>query len=172
MVFSNTWTLLWILYNSWKWRSKRSRCFTLHTFDGCSRRRVLRFCLRFFRIRKKSWISGFFAKTRFSHDVFHGFTHKCSSAFKCSRLLGTTAVNSSICEQFNANIQKIKRSSKLMSQNHFNTYNFLYICGTKKTIIVSKETCCCCLWKTRTTWMKLFDFPDHKHVVLDDKRHV
>ena len=71
--------------------------------------------------------AGFFAKTRFFHDVFHGYVHKCSSAFKCNRLLGTNAINSSICEQFNSYIQKIKRSSKLMSQHHFALYLQFFI---------------------------------------------
>ena len=66
--------------------------------------------------------SGYFARTRFFHDVFHGFTHKCTQSFRCSRLLGFDAVNSSICEQFNSYIQKIKGSARLMSQAHFTLY--------------------------------------------------
>ena len=32
--------------------------------------------------------SGFFKNTRFYHDIFYGFTHKCSPALRCSTLNG------------------------------------------------------------------------------------
>lgn len=71
--------------------------------------------------------SGFFRDTRFFHDVFHGYTHKCSPAFKCERLLGFECVNTSICEQFNSFLQRIKASAKLMSQCHFAYYVQFFI---------------------------------------------
>ncbi|XP_057307007.1 uncharacterized protein LOC130645141 [Hydractinia symbiolongicarpus] len=78
--------------------------------------------------------SGFFAKTRFFHDVFHGYTHKCTNAFKYNRLLASSAINSSICEQFNSYIQNIKSSCKLMSQTHFALYLqfFIYLWNQHK----------------------------------------
>ena len=71
--------------------------------------------------------AGFFQDTKFYHDYFHGFTHKCSKSFRCDKLLGFSQINSSICEQFNAFIKKIKKSSKLMTQSHFNFYLQFFI---------------------------------------------
>ena len=71
--------------------------------------------------------SGYFSKTRFFHDIFHGYSHKCTKSFRCNRLLGFDAVNSSICEQFNCYIQKIKASARLMSQAHFTLYLQFFI---------------------------------------------
>jgi len=71
--------------------------------------------------------SGYFKNTRFFHDIFHGFTHKCSKAFHCDRLDGFNGVNSSICEQFNSFIQNIKSSSKLMTQCHFSFFIQFFI---------------------------------------------
>ncbi|XP_057302291.1 uncharacterized protein LOC130636556 isoform X1 [Hydractinia symbiolongicarpus] len=81
--------------------------------------------------------SGYFKDTRFFHDVFHGYTHSCSSAFRYNGLLGFEAVNSSICEQFNSFMQKIKTSAKLMSQTHFTFYLqfFIYIWNKKKEFL-------------------------------------
>ena len=50
--------------------------------------------------------AGFFRSSQFYHDVFHGYTHKCSSAFRCEKLAGFSKVNTSICEQFNSFIKK------------------------------------------------------------------
>ena len=71
--------------------------------------------------------SGYFGRTRFYHDVFHGYTHKCSPAFRCDTLHGFDTVNSSICEQFNSFLQKIKTSAKLMSQVHFSFFLQFFI---------------------------------------------
>ena len=71
--------------------------------------------------------SGFFENTRFFHDIFHGYTHKCSDIFKSNRLLGFKGLNTSICEQFNSFIQCIKASSKLMTQEHFTFYVQFFI---------------------------------------------
>jgi len=78
--------------------------------------------------------SGYFKNTRYYHDVFHGFTHKCSKVFRCDRLNGFGGLNTSICEQFNSFIQNIKVSSKLMNQAHFNFYLqfFIHIWNQKK----------------------------------------
>jgi len=78
--------------------------------------------------------SGYFQDTRYFHDVFHGFSHKCSKVFRCDRLLGFDAYNTSICEQFNSFIQSIKTSSKLMTQCHFSFYLqfFIHIWNEKK----------------------------------------
>ena len=66
--------------------------------------------------------SGYLQNTHFYHDVFHGFTHKCTPAFRCDKLKAFKTVNSSICEQFNSFIQSMKTSSKLMPQCHFSFY--------------------------------------------------
>ena len=66
--------------------------------------------------------SGYFQNTRFYHDYFHGYTHKCTSAFRQDTLAGFKPVNSSICEQFNSFLQCIKTSAKLMNQTHFTFY--------------------------------------------------
>ena len=71
--------------------------------------------------------SGYYKNTSFFHDVFHGYTHSCSRAFRCDRLTKFDAVNSSICEQFNSFLQKIKTSAKLMSQTPFPFYLQFFI---------------------------------------------
>jgi hypothetical protein len=87
--------------------------------------------------------SGYFANTRFFHDVFHGYSHKCTKAFRCNRLLGFNSVNSSICEQFNSYIQKIKKSAKLMSQPHFMLYLqfFIHLWNQSKYETFRKKLC-------------------------------
>ncbi|XP_057294962.1 uncharacterized protein LOC130623486 [Hydractinia symbiolongicarpus] len=71
--------------------------------------------------------SGYFQDTRFFHDVFHGFSHKCSQAYNSSRLSGMNSPNTSICEQFNSFLQRIKASAKLMGQAHFTFYVQFFI---------------------------------------------
>jgi len=71
--------------------------------------------------------SGFYNNTRFFHDIFHGYSHKCSSAFKSNRLNGFKGFNTSICEQFNSFLQCIKASSRLMTQEHFTFYTQFFI---------------------------------------------
>ena len=82
----------------------------------------------------ESWDS--FVQLVFFHDVFHGFTHSCSAAFKCSHLRSFDGINSSICEQFNSFIQKIKMSGKLMGQARFVFYLqfFIKIWNEKKRV--------------------------------------
>ncbi len=63
--------------------------------------------------------SGFFLDTEFFHDVFHGFSHKCTVCFKSSRLVGFEKVDTEICEQFNSFIQFLKYGVRQMSQVHF-----------------------------------------------------
>ena len=70
--------------------------------------------------------SGFFSKTRFFHDIFHGLSHKCSKVFSSARLDGLE-VNTSICEQFNSYLQCIKSAGRLMSQAHFVFYVQFFI---------------------------------------------
>ena len=66
--------------------------------------------------------SDFYKDVRFFHDIFHGFSHKCSTAYRSSRLHGFECINSEICEQFNSFIQCIKPSGRQMSQEHFCFY--------------------------------------------------
>jgi len=71
--------------------------------------------------------SGYYENTRFFHDIFHGYRHKCSSIFKSNRILGFKGINTSICEQFNSYIQCIKASCKLMTQEHYTFYLQFFI---------------------------------------------
>ena len=71
--------------------------------------------------------SGFFKNTRVFHDVFHEFTHKCSTSLSCADLNCFAQVNTSVCEQFNSYIQRIKSSAKLLSQVHFVFYLQFFI---------------------------------------------
>ena len=66
--------------------------------------------------------SGYWKDTRFFHDIFHGYTHGCSDVYKVKRLPRSGCVNTSICEQFNSFLQAIKKSAKLMTQEHFTFY--------------------------------------------------
>ena len=62
----------------------------------------------------------FWRNCRFYHDIFHGFTHKCSAMYNSKRVTPLwSGVNTEICEQFNSYIQKLKFSARSMSQSHF-----------------------------------------------------
>ena len=61
------------------------------------------------------------------HDIFHGFSHNCSKAFRSSRLQGFESINSEIFEQFNSFIQCIKPSACQMNQPHFCFYLQLFL---------------------------------------------
>ena len=65
--------------------------------------------------------SGFFRYTRFFHDTFHGFSHKCPDSYSVDASLGHQAnmFNTSIMEQFNAYLKNIKESAKQMNQANF-----------------------------------------------------
>lgn len=60
----------------------------------------------------------FFKTTRFWHDIFHSFPHKCGPNFRSARVLGLEGVNSEICEQWNAFLQCIKFTASHLSQSH------------------------------------------------------
>ncbi|XP_066918896.1 uncharacterized protein [Clytia hemisphaerica] len=66
--------------------------------------------------------AGFFRCTRFYHDLFHHFNHKCSSVYSSKGLAGMDVLNSSICEQFNSYLQCIKSAGRYMTQEHFIFY--------------------------------------------------
>ncbi len=61
----------------------------------------------------------YWRNTRWWHDIFHGFTHKCPFVYNSRRITALKEINSEICEQFNSYLQKIKYSCKAMSQSHF-----------------------------------------------------
>ena len=64
--------------------------------------------------------SGFWINTRLYHDIFHGYSHVCSPQFKMNKAASQlTALNTSICEQFNAYIKRIKLSAEHMTQQKF-----------------------------------------------------
>jgi len=85
--------------------------------------------------------SGYYKNEHFFHNIFHGYSHKCSSAFTASRLQGFESVKSEICEQFNSFIQCIKRSARQMSQSHFCFYLqfFLNEWNKKKKLSYEKK---------------------------------
>ena len=63
---------------------------------------------------------GFWRNTRFFHDIFHGYSHKCANVYNSKRIPALDlGINSEICEQFNSYIQKIKYSARSMNQSHF-----------------------------------------------------
>ena len=66
--------------------------------------------------------SGYIKDTRFYHDIFHSYGHKCGNAYKSQSLTGMKGYNSSIMEQFNNFAQCIKGSARQMSQVHFVFY--------------------------------------------------
>ena len=92
--------------------------------------------------------SGYYKNVRFFHDIFHGYAHKCSTAFRSSRLQGFESVNTEICEQFNSFIQHIKKSARQMSQTHFCFYLqfFLHQWNKKKTVSSEKEASGSFVW--------------------------
>ena len=85
--------------------------------------------------------SGYYKDVRFFHDIFHGYTHKCSCAFRSSRLQGFESVNSEICEQFNSFLQNIKKSARQMTQEHFCFYLqfFLHQWNIRKKDVYQKK---------------------------------
>ncbi len=64
----------------------------------------------------------FWLNCRFFHDIFHGFSHKCPYVYMSQRITSLARINTSICEQFNAYIQKVKHTARGMSQSHFMFY--------------------------------------------------
>lgn len=79
--------------------------------------------------------SEYYKYVQFFHDIFHGYSHKCSCVYRSSRLSGFERVNSSICEQFNAFMQCIKTSARQMSQTRFMFYMqyFIHIWNERKS---------------------------------------
>ena len=61
----------------------------------------------------------FFKETRFYHDIFHSFTHKCPVSFRSSRIRDLESVDSEICEQFNSFLQNIKYTCSHFTQSHY-----------------------------------------------------
>ena len=77
----------------------------------------------------------FFLHTRFWHDLFHAFGHKCGINFKSSRISGLEGLNTEICEQVNSFLQCIKYTASHLSQEHFSFFLqfFLYLLNKDKT---------------------------------------
>ena len=61
----------------------------------------------------------FFKNTRFFHDIFHSYNHKCASTYHSSRITSLKNVDSEICEQFNAFVGRMKFVCSHLSQSHF-----------------------------------------------------
>ena len=93
---------------------------------------------------------GYWKNTRFFHDTFHGFSHSCPAVYKSSRLMLLQKVNTEICEQTNAFLQRIKYSARAMSMSKFNHFLqfFLYQWSGKKYENFQRK---CALATTYTT---------------------
>ncbi len=63
--------------------------------------------------------SGFFQNTRIYYDVFHSYNYTCSPVYRTSHVQGLEGVNTSICEQLNSYLQKVKVSARKMTHEHF-----------------------------------------------------
>jgi hypothetical protein len=79
----------------------------------------------------------FFRGTRFWHDIFHRFSHKCSKSFCSSRIMSLHHINSEICEQFNSYLQCIKYTASHLQQSHFTFFLqfFIYQWNVQKTLV-------------------------------------
>lgn len=77
----------------------------------------------------------FFKNTRFWHDIFHSFPHKCGPNFRSVRIKGLEGVNSEICEQWNSYLQCIKYTASHLSQEHmmFFVQFLMYLKNMDKT---------------------------------------
>lgn len=84
---------------------------------------------------------GFFRETRFWHDIFHGFSHKCPRSFNSSRIPMLSGLNTEICEQFNAFLQCIKYTGSHLTQTHFCFFLqfFISIWNSKKTLLTNQK---------------------------------
>jgi hypothetical protein len=82
----------------------------------------------------------FFLFTRFWHDIFHSFPHKCGDNHKSKRVEGLKA-NTSICEQWNSYLQCIKYTASHLSQEHmvFFVQFMMYLMNKKKTKIFQEQ---------------------------------
>jgi hypothetical protein len=60
----------------------------------------------------------FYAGTRFFHDTFHRFSHKCSFSLSTAGITSLKC-NTSICEQFNSHLRRIARCLPNLTQEHF-----------------------------------------------------
>ena len=99
--------------------------------------------------------SGFFKNVQFFHDIFHGYSHKCSDCYRSSRLLGFEAINSEICEQFNSFIQLLKYTVRQMSQVHFVFYlqYFIHVWNQRKASRYERQLL---VALAGTRWLDLF----------------
>lgn len=82
----------------------------------------------------------YFRQTRFFHDVFHSFNHKCGNAFKSKRF-PEMRMNSEICEQFNSYLQRLKYTATHLG---LAKYSFLlqmaiYKWNQRRTTILKKQ---------------------------------
>ena len=65
---------------------------------------------------------GFWKNTRFFHDTFHGFSHKCPPVYTSYRIKMLKRINTEVCEQTNAFLQRIKFSARAMGMGKCNHY--------------------------------------------------
>ena len=80
----------------------------------------------------------FFKNTRFHHDICRGFAHKCSPAFRYSKLNCLEQTNTFICKQFHSFIKRIQASARRLTQAHF-TFSFQFFYRTMKRNATGKH---------------------------------
>lgn len=79
----------------------------------------------------------YYRNTRFWHDLFHGYSHKCPSSLRSSRIPSLQGLDTSICEQFNSFLQNIKYTGSHLTQSHFCLYLqfMIHVWNRKKDIV-------------------------------------
>ena len=80
-------------------------------------------------------VPSYFRSVSMYHDIFHGFSHKCSFCYKSSRIRSLSNVNSEICEQFNSYLQSLKYTATHLTQQKFCFFIqfFIHLWNKRKT---------------------------------------
>lgn len=78
---------------------------------------------------------GYFGRTEFFHDIFHGVNHKCPYAFTCESLENKRCFNTSCAEQFNSYFVKIKSTGRCLRLARFMLYaqHMIYLWNKDRT---------------------------------------
>ena len=71
----------------------------------------------------------YFQQTRFWHDLFHGFSHKCPPSLRSSRLPSLAVLDTEISEQFKSFLENIKYTATYLPQSflHLLAVHDLYL---------------------------------------------
>mgnify|MGYP001560562913 FL=1 len=70
----------------------------------------------------------YFKLTRFFHDLFHGYPHKCGDCFRADKIMGLGGLDTEICEQFNSYLGCIKFTGSHLSQEHMMLLTQFMVC--------------------------------------------